>query len=162
MTRGRERIVAITALLAVVAGCPRTGDGNAATLDRSIGNGRDGGDPRVLRVGNPSRGVDEQPDYDRQARELRARVVDRLPDPLPGVEQACAEMLDAAQGMYLRVETDGTAQVERLRATRAADLAQCTADTSASAAACVTLLVGEDAGEWPWLLDQCTRAFPKA
>lgn len=162
MRGGRDRfvdVVVAAAMAALLPACPRTGDGNAGTLDRPT---RAQGDPRVLRVGNPSRGVDEQPDYDGQAQQLRARVVDRLPDPLPEVRQGCAAMLDAAAAMYLRVEGDGTAQAERLAATRAADLAQCTAETSAQAAACVTLLAGEDGGEFPWLLDQCTRAFPKA
>jgi hypothetical protein len=73
-------------------------------------------------------------------------------------------MLDAAAAMYGRTEgsTDGAAQVQRLHATRERDLAACEAETSPQAAVCVALLLTEEAGEWPWLLDQCARAFPRA
>lgn len=149
------RIIAIVAML---CGCPRTGDGNVP--DGRTGDAK--GDAPTLRVGNPSRGVDEQPDYEGLARRLHDDVAPRLPASLPAVRDACAEMLDATVAMYRRTEADSTAQVERLAATRAADLAACEATTSAAAATCVTILVGEDAGELPWLLDQCMRAFPRA
>lgn len=170
MPPGRDRIVdgsvtrpgwatlALT-VLALLSACPRTGDGAPGTLDRAAPDGAG----RVLRVGNPSRGADEQPDYDRSALELRARVEGRLPDPPPSVREACSGMLDAAVAMYGRVESDdGSAQVQRLQATRERDLAACEAETSPQAASCVALLLAEEAGEWPWLLDQCTRAFPRA
>jgi len=151
--------VAIVAVLGlgVELGCPRTGEGNVP--DRPTGDARD---DRVLRVGNPSRGADEQPDYEGLARRLHDDVAPRMPASFPAVRDACTGMLDAAVAMYRRTEVDGTAQVERLAATRVADLASCEAMTSAAAATCVTLLVGEDAGELPWLLDQCMRAFPRA
>jgi hypothetical protein len=173
MAPGRDRIVdgsaarqatlALT-VLALLSACPRTGDGAPGTPDRPAGDGSG----RVLRVGNPSRGVDEQPDYDRSALEVRARVQGRIPEPAPPVREACTEMLDAAAAMYGRTEgsaegsTDGAAQVQRLHATRERDLAACEAETSPQAAVCVALLLTEEAGEWPWLLDQCARAFPRA
>ena len=139
-------------------GCPRTGDGTAGGLDRPA---RDASGNRVLNVGNPSRGADEQPDYEGLARDVRARVVGRMPAELPPIREACAAMLDAAVTMYERTESDATVLAERMHATRAADLAACEASSSASAAVCVTLLVADDGGEWPWLLDQCMRGFPK-
>jgi hypothetical protein len=154
MARALQGRILATVLVAI--GCPRTGDGNVP--DRPSGDPQ--GD-RVLRVGNPSRGVDEQPDYEGLARRLHDDVAPRLPSALPPVRDACAEMLDAAVAMYRRTEADAKAQVDRLTATRAADLAACEATTSAAAATCVTILVGEDAGELPWLLDQCMRAFPR-
>jgi|JI10StandDraft_1071094.scaffolds.fasta_scaffold451944_2 hypothetical protein len=173
MAPGRDRIVdgSVTrqatlalAVLALLSACPRTGDGAPGTLDPPAPDGSG----RVLRVGNPSRGVDEQPDYDRSALELRARVQGRIPESPPPVRDACNAMLDAAAAMYGRTEAsadgsvDGSAQVQRLQATRERDLAACEAETSPQAAVCVALLLAEEAGEWPWLLDQCTRAFPRA
>lgn len=146
------------AIVAMLLGCPRTGDSNVS--DRPTGDAK--GDGPTLRVGNPSRGVDEQPDYEGLARRLHDEVAPRLPASLPAVRDACVEMLDATVAMYRRTEADAAALVERLAATRTADLAACEATTSAAAATCVTILVGEDAGELPWLLDQCMRAFPRS
>lgn len=157
MAAARDRIVIGLGLVAMLCACPRAGEGPAAAIDRTAG----GNGTRVLRVGNPSRGVDEQPDYDKMALEVRDRVESRLGDPLPPVHDACVGMLDAAVAMYRRTEADGTMQASRLDATRERDLAACESETSASAAVCVTLLLGDEAGEWPWLLDQCSRAFPR-
>ncbi|HWB78407.1 MAG TPA: hypothetical protein VG755_25755 [Nannocystaceae bacterium] len=117
---------------------------------------------RVLNVGNPSRGLGDQPDYDREARALRERIAPRLPDPLPSAHDACAAMLTAAVELYVVTEVDATEQRAALRATHDADLRACEAETSPAAASCVQLLLDDQGGEWPWLLDQCSRAFPRS
>lgn len=111
------------------------------------------------RVGNQVGGLAEMPDYDRDALEVREAVIDRLPDPLPGVETACAQMLDAARAYYAGTagpESQGVAIVD---ATRAAELSACREQTPSIVAVCVTLLAEERRAEYPKLLDQCTRAF---
>ncbi len=117
---------------------------------------------QTLPVGNPARGYEAQPDYDAQAAELRVRVAPRLPDPLPPVHEACTQMFDAAAAYYGRSEPKAESPVKALAASHAADLAACERETSPAAARCVALLVAEDVGELPWLLDQCSRAFPLA
>jgi poly-gamma-glutamate synthesis protein (capsule biosynthesis protein) len=117
------------------------------------------------RVGNDDpRGVDAQPDWDQQARELAQRVGPRMPDPLPTDKKAaCEAMLDEAMAFYMAVETDPERRAERmaeLQATREADLEGCIGETSIAAAVCVTILLGDRDSEFPWLLDQCTRAYP--
>jgi len=111
------------------------------------------------------RGVRDQPDYDAEAARLREQVRPRLPDPLPtDARQACLRMLDAAEAFYSEVEQDEKARqqtIEWLRASREEDLQACVAETSPAAAACVTALLGDRDTELPWLLDQCSRAFPR-
>jgi hypothetical protein len=87
-------------------------------------------------------------------------VLPRLPDPLPDGKAACSQMLDAVAESYAQV--DDAPAVAVLKATREAELATCAAETSAAAAVCVALLAREQAGEYPWLLDQCSRAFPRS
>jgi poly-gamma-glutamate synthesis protein (capsule biosynthesis protein) len=116
-------------------------------------------------VGNfDPRGVQAQPDYDGEAARLRRRVEGRLPDPLPSSSRAaCSAMLDAAARFYAAVAPDDAARQEsqaQLQATRAGSQRSCEAETSIAAAACATLLLDEQAGELPWVLDQCSRAFP--
>jgi hypothetical protein len=159
MSRALQRLSPAIAMLAMLGGCPRGGDGNADAPERPSG---DRGEGRALRVGNPSRGVDEQPDYDGFARRMKSDVEPRLPNPLPPSADACTQMLDAAVAMYRRTEADGEVQASRLAATRAKDLEACEVHTSSAAATCAAILLGDDAGELPWLLDQCSRAFPKA
>jgi hypothetical protein len=115
-----------------------------------------------MRVGNQVEGIEALPDYDREALQTRARVEDRLPDPLPGSSPACTAMLDAAEAHYARIEGNDARPVQTLRGTRQRDLTACTQQTSAAAATCVKILLSEDAGEYPWLLDQCSRAFPRS
>lgn len=113
-----------------------------------------------MRVGNQVEGVEAQPDYDVEAEEIRQRVDGSLPQPLPSPEAACNTMLDAVLSMYRRVDGEGARSVRLLEATREADQSACQKETSASAAACVAVLITRDGGEFPWLLDQCSRAFP--
>jgi hypothetical protein len=72
-------------------------------------------------------------------------------------------MLDAAVAFYSSVERDDAARTRLLadlKSTRTADQARCEQDTSPRAAACVALRLADRDAELPWLLDQCTRAFP--
>jgi hypothetical protein len=117
------------------------------------------------RVGNNDpRGVDDQPDWERQASELKQRVDSRMPSVLPTDKRlACEAMLDEALSFYIAVEGDADQRAERmaqLQQTRERDLAGCIRETSIAAAVCVTLLLRDRDSEFPWLLDQCTRAYP--
>jgi hypothetical protein len=163
MRAHRERITrAACALAFVAASCARPGEPGAGGVAQG-GGARESNDRRgrVLEVGNPSRGADEQPDYDGMAKALRSRIASRLPDPLPATGPACSAMLDAAKAAYGRSEFDASDAVARLAVTHDADLAACERATSASAAACVAIVLEDEGGEWPWVLDQCMRAFPK-
>lgn len=116
------------------------------------------------RVGNNDpRGVDDQPNWDQQAAELKRRVDPRMPNPLPTDKQAaCTAMLDEALAFYQSVEGDDQrdARIAELQQTRARDLDGCVRETSIAAAVCVTLLLRDRDSEFPWLLDQCSRAYP--
>lgn len=157
------RVAVVCAAASPSASCARTPEPGAGGVDQG-GGAAEGTRTRgrVLEVGNPSRGADQQPDYDGMAAALRARVFDRLPEPLPPVGKACKTMLDAAVAAYGRSEVDASDVVARLAATRDADLAACERTNSPGAAACVAIVLEDEGGEWPWVLDQCLRAFPKS
>jgi poly-gamma-glutamate synthesis protein (capsule biosynthesis protein) len=112
-------------------------------------------------VGNQAGGAAHQPDYDAQARALRDRVAPDLPRQLPGTEEACHQMVDAVARAYAEAEGEGAHSVAMLERTRQADLRGCVERTSAAAALCVARLVAAQEGEYPFLLDQCSRAFPR-
>jgi hypothetical protein len=112
-----------------------------------------------MRVGNQVGGLAEMPDYDRDALEVRAAIVERLPDPLPPRGTACAQMLAAARTHYADVDGPQSPGAKTIDATRDAELEACRAQTPSRVAVCVTLLLGHGAGEYAKLLDQCTRAF---
>jgi hypothetical protein len=156
--RREANSLSLAFVLAWAPGCT-CGDGTGTTSPTPT---QPDAEMRVLNVGNPARGLDAQPDYDGQARALRSEVLPRLPDPLPDGKAACAQMLAAVAEFYALTEGEAAPQLDVLRATHDAELATCTAETSASAAACVALLAREQAGEYPWLLDQCSRAFPRS
>jgi len=111
------------------------------------------------------RTFDNQPDYDGEAAALRGYVDVRLADIKaedPAV--ACAAMLDAAAAFYAAVELEEqqrAALLAALAATRERDHEACVRETSLEAAACVLLLLGDRSAELPWLLDQCSRAYPR-
>jgi hypothetical protein len=118
------------------------------------------------RVGNDDpRGVDDQPDWNRQARELKQRVDPRMPGELPTDKRAaCEAMLDEATAFYMAVEGNPEQRADRmaqLQQTRERDLEGCIRETSIAAAVCVTILLHDRDSEFPWLLDQCTRAYPQ-
>jgi hypothetical protein len=119
----------------------------------------------TAKVGNDDpHGVENQPDWSEMARELRVRVEPRMPKELPAdPRSACTQMLDAAVTFYDSTEKSEARRTQRLAelaATREDDLGQCIEETSVSAAVCVTVLLGDRDSEYPWLLDQCNRAFP--
>lgn len=158
-------------LCAALAACscsnvPPAG-GGAASPGPAGDDGRKKRGDRLARVANsdPS-GVDNQPDWDELARQTKAMVGPRLPDPLPSDHAAvCSDMLDAAVTFYEQTEPNpvfAAKRREELKATREADQRGCEEQTSTQAALCVTLLLGDKNAEFPWLLDQCSRAFPKA
>lgn len=113
-------------------------------------------------VGNEVRGIEAMPDYDAEAERLRRRVERDLPEPLPSPQAACTSMLDGAKEYYVGVDGEGSTAAAALAATRKADLEACIVQTSPAAAACVAVLMAKQEGEYPWLLDQCSRAFPRA
>lgn len=112
-----------------------------------------------MRVGNQAKGVDDQPDYDAEAAAIREAVVGELPEPLPSPKLACLAMLDAARSAYVRSDGVGADAVKMLDQSRDADLEACVRDTKPRAAACVAIIAARDGGEFPKLLDQCSRAF---
>lgn len=113
---------------------------------------------------NDARGAGVQPDYDGEAALLREQIAPRLPDPLPSDRRAaCTAMLDAAATFYGTIESEPAPRTQLLadvQSTRAADLAACEKETSVRAATCVQLRLADRDTELPWLIDQCTRAFP--
>ncbi|MFO7565954.1 MAG: CapA family protein [Enhygromyxa sp.] len=118
------------------------------------------------RVGNDDpRGVEDQPNWDQQAAELRRRVDPRMPKALPSDKRAaCTQMLDEVEVFYRSVESGEQREqrIAELADTRERDLEGCVRETSVAAAVCVTILLRERDSEFPWLLDQCSRAYPSA
>lgn len=121
--------------------------------------------PATRTANNDARGAGMQPDYAGEAEALRQHITPRLPDPLPADRRtACTAMLDAAVALYGDIEPIPAARAQLLAdlaSTRAADQAQCEQTTSVRAATCVQLRLADRDAELPWLLDQCTRAFPE-
>lgn len=118
-------------------------------------------------VGNPDPGgVDAQPDWDELARDTRDLIDPKLPKPLPtDAGKACDEMFAAADAYYARADVDEeerTRMAKQLAESRVADRAACIEDTSVAAATCTKILLEEAAQEFPFILDQCSRAYPKA
>lgn len=120
------------------------------------------GSPRSIHVGNQARGVDAQPDYDLEALQVRESVATLLPDPLPGPSAACSAMFDAAVAAYVRDEGGASAAARTITESRKRDQPTCIAETSPAAASCVAVRAKNAGGEFPKLLDQCSRAFPKS
>lgn len=162
-TASPRRVVVLT-VLAFVA-CSGAGDGTTGTQSprsEPAADGTPGSGRTIGQVGNQASGIDAIPDWDAAALRIREQIDPRLPRPLPAPKDACAAMLDAAQRYYTATEGAGSPAVVAIERTRAADERACAADTTPAAATCVTILLGESAGEYPWLVDQCSRAFPRA
>jgi len=130
---------------------------------------RDGGNAPASQqqpqVGNyDPRGVDDQPDWDEQARALKQRIAPRMPATLPSDKRAaCEAMLDEASGFYEAVEGNvlhRAALIAQLAQARASDVDGCMRESSVAAVVCVTILLRDRDSEFPWLLDQCSRAYP--
>ncbi len=149
-----------------VAGCSGRGDGATSGTQRPSGpsNSRTPSPfaEGIGHVGNQVKGIDAIPDYDDQAHTMRARAEPRLPDPLPSAKAACVTMLDAARQFYVDTEGEQSSAVATMAATRDADLRDCVEQTSPAAAACTAVMMAQSEGEFPWVLDQCSRAFPMA
>jgi len=135
--------------------------------DNSKQKGKSGNTSSELqtRVGNDDpRGVDDQPDWERQARELKQRVDPRMPAKMPTDKlEVCTKMVDEVSSFYISIETDPEQRATRmaqLQQTRDSDIAGCVEETSVAAAVCVTILLEDRDSEFPWLLDQCSRAYP--
>jgi hypothetical protein len=162
MPRARDALLA-----AVFVACTPAPEGGSAPPSPTAE------EPEVERPSPPAgrtanedrRGFANQPDYDAEAALLKEQVTPRLPaPPAKDREQACAAMWAAVDGLYADIEADAGSRertLKALQATRAADLAACERETSVRAAACVTVLLGDRNAELPWLLDQCSRAFPE-
>lgn len=145
-------------LLTIVTACstPGTPGNPPPSEDAPPGRGR-----VVGNVGNNASGLADQPDWDASAKRIAERMEGRFPTPLPAPEAACNKMLDAARDHYKQTDGEGSDAVKRLAATRSADHATCVRETTPEVAWCVATLVAEDIGEYPFLLDQCERAFGK-
>lgn len=161
MPRARDAL-----LTALIAACTPAPDGRPAPPGPDDRAASAQASPAPGRTANgDARGAANQPDYDGEAALLKGQVTPRLPDPPPtDRKRACAEMFAAADALYAEIERDPDSRertLAALQASRAADLAACERDTSARAAACVTVLLGDRNAELPWLLDQCSRAFPE-
>lgn len=146
-------LASITLLALLAGGCLRD-NGTPPASDTMQG-----------RVANDDPGsADDQPNWDQQARELKQRVDPRMPETLPtDKDEVCRGMLRAASEFYVAVETDPEQRARalaELQQTHEADLAGCLRETSVAAATCVTILLGDRDSEFPWLLDQCSRAYP--
>lgn len=140
--------------LLAIFGCVRESNGNIPNSNSAL----------QTRVGNDDpRGIDDQPNWEQQAAELKRRVDPRMPSPLPTDKRAaCEAMLDEALAFYKSVEIDEQreARLAELTQTRERDLDGCIRETSVAAATCVTILLRDRDSEFPWLLDQCSRAYP--
>lgn len=146
----------------LLAGCPGRGEGTSGGMSRPSGGLVSPWPDGIGHVGNEVRGIEAMPDYDAEAERLRRRVERDLPDPLPSPQAACTSMLDGARAYYVGVDGEASPAAAALAATRNADLEACTRETSPAAASCVAVLIAKEEGEYPWLLDQCSRAFPRA
>ncbi len=114
---------------------------------------------------NDARGAGTQPDYDGEAVLRREPLAPRMPSPAPTDRRAaCTAMFDAAAAFYGDIEPEPAPRAQLLadlQSTRAAALSRCERETRVRAATCVQLRLADRDAELPWLLDQCTRAFPE-
>ncbi len=72
-------------------------------------------------------------------------------------------MYREVDAFYSAIETAPARRAEieeNLMASREEDLRSCVAETTPTAAACVAVLIRRRKAELPWLLDQCSRAYP--
>lgn len=110
-------------------------------------------------------GADNQPNWDAMAATLRARLAPTLKvadDADPRV--MCARLLQEADEFYSALDRGGeeTASAQsQLRQTTSGDVEGCATELSTHAIACVSASLRENRAEFPWLVDQCARAFPK-
>lgn len=119
------------------------------------------------------------PDWQARARALRERVEPELTvtDDAP-LGPLCDQMMRDAEAFYVALEgapmvkpggqvpatsaADGPTPAAQFRQTREADRAACERELSPRAAQCVSLQLARRTAEFPWWVDQCARAFPRA
>jgi hypothetical protein len=151
--------------LALIVACTPQPESNAPPSPSSASQTPSPSVTPTRTANNDARGAGMQPDYAGEAEALRQQIAPRLPEPLPAERRtACAAMLDAAASFYGDIESEPAARTQLLAdlaTTRTADLAQCEQTTSVRAATCVQLRLADRDAELPWLIDQCTRAFPE-
>ena len=150
----RCRHEALLLTLLIACSTPSSPGNPPPSEDAPPGRGR-----VVGNVGNNASGLADQPDWDASAKRIGERMKGRFPAELPGPDAACDKMLDAARDHYQQTDGDDSDAVKRLQATREADHATCVRETTPKVSWCVATLVAEDIGEYPFLLDQCQRAF---
>lgn len=165
MPRARDALCPL--LAAVLAACTPAPEGRSAPpppVDGARQEPPPASPPPGRTANNDARGFANQPNYDAEASLLKEQVGPRLPATLPKTRQlACEAMFAAADELYGGIDPDPGSRdrtLAALQATRAADLAACARETSQRAAACVTVRLGDRDAELPWLIDQCSRAFP--
>lgn len=160
MPRARDALFAAVLALACTP-APEGRSASPTSSDAPTPGPAQASPPAGRTANNDARGFANQPDYDGEAALLKGQVTPRLPDPLPtDRKQACAAMFAAADALYRDIDPAGAA-LKLLQASRAADQSACERETSPRAAACVTVLLADRTAELPWLLDQCSRAFPE-
>ena len=151
-------------MLALLAACATPpADRNASQPQPASPANSTGASSPTRTANTDARGAGMQPDYEGEAALLRDQMLTRLPATLPADRRtACTGMLDAAATFYAGIEPDPRSKLQaNLTATRADDQTRCERDTSIRAASCVQVRLGDRNAELPWLIDQCTRAFPE-
>lgn len=151
--------------------------------------GKDVRTPGPLRTPNADpNSARNLPDWEARAQALRARVAPELTvtDDAP-LGPLCDQMMRDAETFYVALGGDdvdekakpseqaeqaeqasvGRSKVQaspaaQFRQTRAADRAACERELSPRAAQCVSLQLARRTAEFPWWVDQCARAFPRA
>ncbi len=159
----------LSIVAALCCACTTPAGGTAEPTGQAEGEPGPSGRAVPPRTANPDgRGVGDQPNYDAEANQLKRSILGRLPQPMPADtpenrDAACSAMLDEARELYAEIERDASSRARVDKAlvdTRAADREACARETSVSAAHCVRVRLEDRDTELPWLLDQCSRAFP--
>jgi len=147
-------MIGLTAAAFVLVACPRGREERASTPSTAAQESA-----RV--VGNEARGLDDQPDYEAMAQALRERVEPAVVAATPAsAELACRAMWDGVIAQSIAREGEDAAATLTWQRARAAGEAECIETTSPAAATCVAHELPDARGEFPWVLDQCSRAFP--
>lgn len=109
--------------------------------------------------------ADNQPDWDAMAATLRARLAPTLKVADDADPRAmCQRLLGEAREFYATIDRggEGAASAQsQISLTTGDDVDGCVAQLSRHAIACVSASLREQRAEFPWLVDQCARAFPK-
>ena len=105
-----------------------------------------------------------QPDWDKQAKALASSILPVIEaSNLPNRPRAaCRRMLDDAAQLYHQVEHEDARDLvlAKFKGSRDEDRSGCEAEMSLLAIQCVIVRLAQRDAEFPWLVDQCVRAFP--